>query len=299
MTEIYHDIKMCRVCNSSKIEKILELPSQYIATTFVKSNENNSISKIKIPLTLMLCPECGLVQLLETVEKDLLYKKYFYRTSINDTMRRDLLEVVNHALNQTDARSGDIIVDIGANDCTMISMFPVNFTRIAVEPATNIDWSNVDKSIIIINNYFTKEVILEKTQGKKAKIITSTAMFYDFDNPNIATSDIKSVLDSEGICIIQVSNLLDTIKDMNFYDIVHEHLEYYSLESLNYLMEKNGLSIIDVVTNSVNGGSIRIVVTHKERDLPKSKQYYEILNEEKKWELTNSETYKTYEKKNK
>ena len=238
MTEIYHDIKMCRVCNSSKIEKILELPSQYIATTFVKSNENNSISKIKIPLTLMLCPECGLVQLLETVEKDLLYKKYFYRTSINDTMRRDLLEVVNHALNQTDARSGDIIVDIGANDCTMISMFPVNFTRIAVEPATNIDWSNVDKSIIIINNYFTKEVILEKTQGKKAKIITSTAMFYDFDNPNIATSDIKSVLDSEGICIIQVSNLLDTIKDMNFYDIVHEHLEYYSLESLNYLMEK-------------------------------------------------------------
>ncbi len=294
MLEVYHDIKTCRVCDSLKIEKVLELSPQYIATTFVKSNENNPMSKIKVPLTLLLCTNCGLVQLKETTQKDLLYKNYFYRTAINDTMKKDLLEVVEHALSQTDTQPGDIIVDIGANDCTMISMFPDNLTRIGVEPATNINWDRVDTTIQIINDYFSKEVVLEKTQGKKAKIITSTAMFYDFDNPNIATNDIKSVLDSDGVCVIQVSNLLDTIKDMNFYDIVHEHLEYYSLESLDYLMEKNGLSIIDAVTNSVNGGSIRIIVTHKERNIAKSKRYKKILDEEKKWALRDSNTYKKY-----
>jgi hypothetical protein len=297
MSDVYHDIKTCRVCESSKMDKVLELSPQYIATTFVKSNENNPMSKIKVPLTLLLCTNCGLVQLRETTKKDLLYKNYFYRTAINDTMKKDLLEVVEHALSQTNTNPGDIVVDIGANDCTMVSMFPDNLTRIGVEPATNINWKGVDTTIQIVNDYFSKEVVLEKTQGKKAKIITSTAMFYDFDNPNIATNDIKSILDTDGVCIIQVSNLLDTIKDMNFYDIVHEHLEYYSLESLDYLMEKNGLSIIDAVTNAVNGGSIRIVVTHKERNIPKSKHYQEILDEERKWALRDPNTYEKYGKK--
>ena len=79
-------------------------------------------------------------------------------------------------------------------------------------------------------------------------------MFYDFNDPNIVTKDIKEILRNDGICVIQVSYLLDTIKDMNFYDAMHEHLEYYSLKSINYLMEKNGLTVIDASTNFVNGG---------------------------------------------
>jgi len=296
--EVYRNITKCRVCSSEIIE-VLKLDPQYVATTFVKNNSENQMSKIKIPLTLMLCQNsnCGLIQLKETVQPDLLYQNYFYRTAINDTMRKDLSDVVNYAINNVQLKENDIAVDIGANDCTMVSMYPESMIRIGVEPATNIDWTNVDKSIKIVNNYFSKDVVLKATDGKKAKIVSATAMFYDFDNPNIAAKDIKEILDDDGVCVIQVSYLLDTIKDMNFYDVVHEHLEYYSLKSINYLMEKNGLTVIDASTNPVNGGSLRILVTHIENNKPKSKKYEEVLSEEEKWELQNINTYNNYEKK--
>ena len=295
--DIYTTIDKCRVCFSDSINEVLKLDPQYVATTFVKSNKNNMMSKIKIPLTLMLCKNCGLVQLRETVRTDLLYQNYFYRTSINDTMKRDLQDVVNYAVNNAKPISDDIVVDIGANDCTMVSMFPKNLNRMAVEPAKNIDWSNVEKSITIVNEYFSKDIVLKASGGKKAKIVTATAMFYDFDDPNIATKDIKAILDDDGVCVIQVSYLLDTIKDMNFYDVVHEHLEYYSLKSINYLMENNGLTVIDASTNFVNGGSLRILVTHKENSNLKSKRYEEILAEEEKWNLEELDTYTKYENK--
>ena len=295
--DVYTTIDKCRVCFSDSIKEVLKLDPQYVATTFVKSNKNNMMSEIKIPLTLILCKNCGLVQLKETVRSDLLYQNYFYRTSINDTMKRDLQDVVNYAVNNAKPISDDIVVDIGANDCTMVSMFPKNLNRIAVEPAKNIDWSNIEKSITIVNEYFSKDIVLKASGGKKAKIVTATAMFYDFDDPNIATKDIKAILDDDGVCVIQVSYLLDTIKDMNFYDVVHEHLEYYSLKSINYLMENNGLTVIDASTNFVNGGSLRILVTHKENSNLKSKRYEEILAEEEKWNLEELDTYTKYENK--
>tara|TARA_B100000749_G_C18424613_1_gene465046 strand:- start:252 stop:1454 length:1203 start_codon:yes stop_codon:yes gene_type:complete len=275
----------------------LKLEPQYIATTFVTDNENNPMAKIKIPLTLILCKKCGLVQLKETVRPDLLYKNYFYRTAINDTMKRDLQDVVNYAVENVKTESNDIVVDIGANDCTMVSMYPDHLKRFGIEPATNIDWSNVSKSITVVNDYFSKDIVLKATNYKKAKIISATAMFYDFDDPNVVTKDIKDILHENGVCVIQVSYLLDTIRDMNFYDVVHEHLEYYSLKSINYLMERNGLKVIDATTNFVNGGSLRVLVTHEDSRRPKSKRYQEILDEEEKWNLEELDTYVQYEHK--
>ena len=297
MTNEYTVINKCRICSNNSVNEILKLEPQYIATTFVTDNENNPMAKIKIPLTLILCKKCGLVQLKETVKPDLLYKNYFYRTAINETMKRDLQDVVNYAVENVKTESNDVIVDIGANDCTMVSMYPDHLKRFGIEPATNIDWSNVSESITVVNDYFSKDIVLKATNYKKAKIISATAMFYDFDDPNVVTKDIKDILHENGVCVIQVSYLLDTIRDMNFYDVVHEHLEYYSLKSINYLMERNGLKVIDATTNFVNGGSLRVLVTHKDSRRPKSKRYQEILDEEEKWNLEELDTYVQYEHK--
>ncbi len=297
MTNEYTVINKCRICSNNSVNEILKLEPQYIATTFVTDNEDNPMAKIKIPLTLILCKKCGLVQLKETVRPDLLYKNYFYRTAINETMKRDLQDVVNYAVENVKTESNDVVVDIGANDCTMVSMYPDHLKRFGIEPATNIDWSNVSKSITVVNDYFSKDIVLKATNYKKAKIISATAMFYDFDDPNVVTKDIKDILHEDGVCVIQVSYLLDTIRDMNFYDVVHEHLEYYSLKSINYLMERNGLKVIDATTNFVNGGSLRVLVTHKDSRRPKSKRYQEILDEEEKWNLEELDTYVQYEQK--
>lgn len=294
MMEYYKKINACRLCYSNDIVPVLKFKEQYIGTVFVKDNATHPMAKIKVPLTLMFCKDCGLVQLEEVVNPDLLYRDYYYRTAVNDTMRKDLKELVDSAIEKVLLNNRDYVLDIGANDCTMISMFPSNVIKIAVEPALNIDWIDVDDSIFIINDYFSYESVKKFLWENKVKIITSTAMFYDLDDPHKALQDIKKLLMPDGICVIQVSYLLATIRDMNVYDIVHEHLNYYSLETLDLLMDKNDLFIFDVSTNSVNGGSLRIYVTHKDTNRKRTERFYEVLEEEKKYKLKDIDTYFDY-----
>jgi len=297
--ENYTEIKKCRVCNSEHLNEVFKIDKQFLSPTFVKNNDNNPLSKIQIPMTLLLCDKkinpqgCGLLQLKESVNPNLLYKNYFYRTAINSTMCEDLKNVVLDVQKHTNLNDDDIVMDIGANDCTMISYFPKNLKRIGVEPAKNINWTKVDDSIVIVNDYFSKKVVDQSIKDKKVKIITCCAMFYDLDNPNKFVSEIKSILAPDGIWCIQLSYLSLMIKNINFYDICNEHLEYYSLNVLKFLMEKNGLTIVDASTNSVNGGSIRVFVMHsnKKYESENLKKLYEM---EETMDLNNINTYKNF-----
>lgn len=288
----YKEITYCRVCKSKKLTPVVKISPQYIASTFVETNKNNPKAKIKIPMTVMLCCGCGLVQLKETVTPDLLYASYFYRSNVSNTMRRDLQNVVDDAMGRVKLTKGDWVLDIGCNDGLMLTMFPDSLTRVGIEPAKNIDWSHLPQSIEIVNDYFPSSQL----QDKKFKIITTTAMFYDLDDPNKAVQDIKKLLYKDGVFCIQVSYLYDTIRDMNFYDICHEHLEYYSLKTLSYLMERNGMEVFDASTNAVNGGSLRVMVAQKQAKRPKSENIEYLLLKEEVLRLEDPNTYKIFSK---
>ncbi|MDO8460652.1 MAG: class I SAM-dependent methyltransferase, partial [Nanoarchaeota archaeon] len=233
----YKNIDKCRVCNSNNLTEVINIDAQYLSPTFVESNEENELSQIKVPLTVVLCDKnkngCGLVQLKETVNPNLLYTNYFYRTSVNDTMKRDLNELVVDLQKNVKLNNQDVVVDIGANDCTMLTYFPKNTIRIGVEPAKNINWSNLDKSIKVVNNYFSKTALMPALDGQKVKAFTCCAMFYDLDDPGSFVNDIKSLLAPDGVWCIQLSYIVLMLKNLNFYDICHEHLEYYSLRTLS------------------------------------------------------------------
>lgn len=288
----YTVLKRCRLCHSGKLNEVVKIQPQYIASTFVATNKNNPKAKIKIPMTLVLCKQCGLVQLKETVEPNLLYESYFYRSNVSNTMSRDLRSVVADAMARISTKKGDAILDIGCNDGLMLTFFPENVTRVGIDPAKNIDWGHLPKSIEIVNDYFP----CKKLAGRTFKVITTTAMFYDLNDPNKAVADIKKLLASDGVLCVQVSYLYDTIRDMNFYDICHEHLEYYSLKSLMALMERNGMSVFDASTNAVNGGSLRVMVAHKEAKRKRSDNVDYLLLKEKVLRLEDPETYKVFAK---
>lgn len=114
-------------------------------------------------------------------------------------------------------------------------------------------------------------------------------MFYDLGDPNHAVRNIKKLLHPQGVAVIQVSYLYDTIKDLNFYDICHEHLEYYSLSTLTTLFERNGMKIVDASTNRVNGGSLRVIVKHDGLS-----NLSEIIASENQLKLNNPRTYKQF-----
>ena len=247
--------------------------------------------------TLVLCDKqknesnCGLLQLRETVKPDLLYKQYFYRSAVSDTMRKDLRNVVDDVTSRVELNPGNVVLDIGANDCTMLSYFNPELSRIGVEPAENIDWGHVDDSIEIVNNYFSWDAIESTLAGRKVKAFTSCAMFYDLDDPNSFVSSIKRCLDEDGVWCIQLSYLPLMLENTNFYDICNEHLEYYSLQVLETLMNMNGLKIVDASLNNVNGGSARVFIKHLDNPAEQTEQLKLLLEKELDLDLFNPQVY--------
>ncbi len=296
----YKNITQCRVCGNSNLIELISLDEQFISPTFVKSNINNPLSEILIPLTVLLCGKgneaqgCGLVQLKQTTNPSLLYTEYFYRSATNTTMVKDLALVVSKVLEKVKVNNGDVVVDIAANDGTLLRNYSRNLKRVGIEPAKNIDWSTLDQDIEIVNDYFNNEGLEKVLAGDKVKIFTCCAMFYDLEDPNDFVQTIKENLASDGVWCIQLSYVLSMLQNMNFYDICHEHLEYYSLETLNYLMEKHGLVIFDAELNSVNGGSALVFITHIENQHEKSNNLKSLLKAEEEADLKNSETYTAF-----
>jgi hypothetical protein len=295
----YKDISECRVCENQNLIEVINFEEQFLSATFVNSNLDNPLSSIKVPLTVMICDfeSCGLVQLKQTTEPNLLYTNYFYRSATNSTMIKDLRTVVDKALERSKIKAGDIVVDIAANDGTLLKNYSNSLVRIGVEPAKNIDWSDLDPEIKIVNEYFNENAITKVLDGNKVKIFTCCAMFYDLDNPNEFVKAVKNTLAKDGIFCIQLSYVLSMINNMNFYDICHEHLEYYSLESLNFLMERHGLTIFDAELNEVNGGSALVFITHVENKMALSENYKKLIKTEQTAKLKNPKVYLDFGKK--
>lgn len=266
----FKEISTCKICGSHDLTDVIHIPPQHLSATFVKDNSKCEISNIKVPMTLTLCDKnkdskaCGLLQMREEVEPDLLYRQYFYRSSVSQTMREDLLDVVKDIQSRANLKKNDLVVDIGANDFTMLGFYPDTVKRVGFEPAQNIDWSHVDESVTVINDYFNAAAFKKVFGDRKAQAFSCCAMFYDLSNPNAFVREVKELLSADGVWCIQLSYLPLMLENMNFYDICHEHLSYYSLAALESLMERNGLKVFDASTNNVNGGSLRAFVTHKE-----------------------------------
>jgi hypothetical protein len=301
----YKLLQRCKLCGSEALTDVISIAPQFLSPTFTRDNaEEGELAKIQVPLTMTLCDRarnpdgCGLLQLREEVEADLLYRRYFYRSATSDMMRNDLKDVIRDICGRVDFKPDDIVIDIGANDCTTLGFYPDHLRRVGYEPARNIDWSGVDPSITIINDYFSAKPFQERFKGAKAKAVGCNAMFYDLPDPNSFTADVKSILAPDGVWCIQLSYLALMLTNMNFYDICHEHLSYYSLAALQTLMKRNGLAVFDASTNAVNGGSLRAFVTHVENKQAfteeGTKNLAALAAGERELKLEDADTYRAY-----
>jgi len=296
MKSDYKCIEHCRICGCKDLEEAISIPAQFLSPTFVETNIDNPLANIKVPMTVMVCnnKDCSLVQLKESTNPELLYTNYFYRSSTNETMINDLKKVVSRSQEYVELKVDDIVVDIGANDCTMIQWFPDSLKRIAVEPAKNIDWSHVTSSIQIVNDFFPSSKFIKALNGDKVKVFTSCAMFYDLDKPNDFVKSIKENLHKDGVWCIQLSYALSMTKNLNFYDICHEHLEYYTLKTLRYLMKTNGLHLHHAEENRVNGGSAIVFISHIDKSMKDSDELSRLINEEESLGLYEADAYKNF-----
>ncbi len=255
-----YSIKKCRSCFSKKLINILSLGEQYLSD-FTSANKKPK----KYPLDLVLCTSCSLLQLKDTAPQSSLYtERYGYKSGINSTMKNELSEIVCRACDNVDVSGKNLtVVDIGANDGTLLSNYKNNIFRIGIEPIKKFADECKKYSDVVINDFFNYKSYFKKLKNKKAQIITAISCFYDIDEPNKFLSDIVKILDKDGIFIIQQNYLVGMLKFNAFDNIVHEHLEYYSLMSLENLLEKHNLEVFNVELSKINGGSFRTYICHK------------------------------------
>ena len=260
MKKIIKKVKNCLLCKGSNLVSLFNVGNLFVSN-FVKKKE---IRKgVKSPLNLLYCKNCTLIQLSHIAPQELMYRRfYWYKSGVTKIMKDALKDIYNESLRHINLNKNDIFLDIGANDGTLLKYFKEKgYNTIGCEPANNLKKELSKNCHHVINNFWSyKELnkILIKKKINKPKIITAIGMFYDLEDPNKFISDSAKSLDDKGIFIAQLMCLKSMIKQNDLGNICHEHIEFYSLKSLKYLFEKNGMEIFKIEENDINGGSYRI-----------------------------------------
>ena len=252
-------ITACRCCGSNELASVLSLGVQYLTGVFPRSPEEKLTSG---PLELVKCmgaDSCGLVQLRHTYDSSEMYgANYGYRSGLNQSMVRHLGETVAAIVAKYPPSPGALVLDIGSNDGTTLSFMPSTVRRVGMDPTIVKYGKFYQPSIEKIPDFFSAKTFREHFGATKADVVTSIAMFYDLDDPLAFVRDIADVLAPDGVWYFEQS-YLHTMLTQNAYDtICHEHLEYYALRQIQWMMQRCGLRVIDVQLNDVNGGSFSI-----------------------------------------
>lgn len=257
---IYEE-RSCRLCGGI-LDSILDL-GELALSDFVEKDKPLQ----RAPLDLCACVDCTLVQLRHTTNPDLMFRKYWYLSSINETMRDELADIVQKALELVPLERGDVVVDVGANDGTLLSAYPEGIVRIGYEPALNLQEALRQHATITVPRYFPDTGgRLMNTFERQVKILTSIAMFYDLDEPKHFVDAVARALHPNGVWIVQFQDLDQMTKATAFDNICHEHLVYYSLETFEDLIFRSGLKVVKAERRAINGGSYRLYVRHYQHD---------------------------------
>ena len=257
------------------------------------------------PLNLIKCNEshsknsCGLVQLRESYNPELMYgQNYGYRSGLNNSMVQHLHNKVKKILDCVSLNSEDIVVDIGSNDSTLLRAYPKKkLNLVGFDPTGTKFKKFYPDHITLIADFFNSKSFKKKFGKKKAKVITSIAMFYDLEKPLEFVREVYGILSEDGIWVLEQSYMPRMLEVKAFDTICHEHLEYYRLKQIYWMMNKVGFKIIDIEFNQTNGGSFSVTVAKSESPLRETPSLERLLIEEENKGLSTNRPYDEFRKK--
>ncbi len=251
----------CRSCGSENTVSIIKLGQSPLANGLLEESQLND-NEPKFNLEVMLCKDCGLAQLLDTVPPGELFSEYLYFSSNSATMvesARVLVERMSETLN-----ADSLVIEIASNDGYLLQHYINNkITVLGVEPARNIAKVAIERGVDTLNEFFTYPLARSLVSGgMKADIIHANNVMAHVPDINDFVKGIKELLKEDGQAIIEVPYLLDLVDKCEFDTIYHEHVYYFAMTPLRTLFARNGLQIHDVEKLSIHGGSLRLFISH-------------------------------------
>ena len=286
-------IPACRLCESRELTSLIDLGEQYLTGIF-PATPNQPLTRGQ--LELVKCDLCSLVQLRHSYDLAAMYgPTYGYRSGLNKSMVEHLRGKTMALQKLCPLKPGDAVLDIGSSDGTLLNSYPQGVKPVGIDPSAEKFRQYYRPDATLIVDFFSAEIFRRQTDAQHAKIVTSIAMFYDLEMPLSFVEQVRNILAPDGVWHLEQSYLPLMLK-VNAYDtICHEHLEYYGLKQIKWMMDRARLKIIDVQLNDINGGSFAITVAHEKGPYPEATdKVNKMLQEEKDLGLDGLEVFKTF-----
>jgi NDP-4-keto-2,6-dideoxyhexose 3-C-methyltransferase len=293
----YTTLTRCRICGNPQLEQVLDLGEQTLTGVFPKTL-NQKITKG--PLRLVKCvggdQACGLLQLAHSYDLEEMYgENYGYRSGLNASMVKHLHAKVERILSKIDFTEHPLVLDIGSNDGTTLAAYPADrCERVGMDPTSDKFRQYHPPGINAIADFFSAQTFLTYYPGRKARVVTSLSMFYDLEQPMTFVKEVAQILDEKGVWVFEQSYMPLMLKTNSYDTACHEHLEYYALKQIQWMLSRAGLKIVDVEFNDVNGGSFSVMAAHLSSSIPEFSQLPQLLEEEAY--LDDLSTYKAFAK---
>jgi len=282
----------CRCCGNSRLECVVSLGNSPLANNLL--NDENQEDEL-YPLQMNYCPGCYNCQLSHSVPREKMFNEYLYVSSTTEVFRKHFSDAADSLTEQFGLKEGSFVVDIGSNDGVFLKPLQEKGISVCgVEPAKNLSYLAEQNGVPTINGYFEDESTITQIK-QEADLVTAFNVFAHSDNLEQITRNAFRVLKVSGHFVIEVQYLYNTLKDVTFDNIYHEHYNYWSVLSLKNFFERLGLQITNVEHIDTHGGSIRVYVGNQGH--PMRESVSEFIQREREFGLDKLETYKRFSQK--
>ena len=287
--------KVCTLCKSDNLKVALNFGKTPLANAYPDRKKKEFLA----PLTVVLCKNCGHLQLRELVNPSTMFSNYLYVSGTSNVLRQHFADYAQKMIKKFDLKKKDLILDIACNDGTFLENFTKkNFTNVVgIEPAKNLRNLNKKKKIKINTFFFNyKNSFLLNRKYQKFKLVTANNVCAHVPDVDNFFKGIKNILDTNGVFVFEVSYLLDVINKLTFDTIYHEHMSYHSIKPLIEFARKNNLQVFDFDLIKAQGGSIRVYVSHLGSKKINEKKIKKQISLENKKGLFSESLYNRYMK---
>jgi SAM-dependent methyltransferase len=280
----------CRVCDSQNLDLVIDLGLQPWCNNFLKKEEVGS--EPYYPLRVLFCNDCCATQLDYTVTKEIMFGDHTYLSGVTKSLSAHFEKI---AVETDKMFCSDLtdktVLDIGSNDGTQLQHFKkLGYNVIGVESSKTTAKMANDSGIFTINEYFNNELIQKYNLNNKVDLINAAGVFFHLEELHSVTKGIKSALKEGGVFIVQFLYMKNIVENNAFDQIYHEHLLYYTLKTIETLLNRHDLSMFDAYVDEIHGGSVVGYISHRHKKMP-SERLIKLREEEDICKMNEKETY--------
>jgi len=272
----------CIACGGGKVEVFMDLGATPLANKFLAPEELGN-PEPSYPLRVAYCADCGHVQLADVVAPPTMFDHYLYISSASTTLENHLLSLAARVRERMALKPGDFVVDVGANDGTLLSGFAKGGQRVlGVEPAANLRPLAEKRGVPIDTSYFGAATARRlRDEHGRAKVVTATNVFPHIPALTDFIRGLDEILEPDGAFVLEAHYLQDLLDAAAFDTVYHEHCSYWALRPMTTLFARHGFEVVDVERLPIHHGQLRAWVKRKGVEAP-SARVAELVADEKR-----------------